>query len=252
MRAETCRMKESKNWKERFTAWFSPKKETTQPYIFLKDWLGYMPHDTTLFKRALTHRSGHGSSNEQLEYLGDAVIGMVIADALYHLFPRATEGYLSRTRAKAVCRENLNKTAVKMGIPQHIISSAPLKSNAEDIYGNAFEALTGAIWLDGGYEQAERFLHRWLIGKKQEYLLRFATAETDYKSRLLEWGQTERKQIEFVQLSERYEKHRDRHVFLCVVRIDGPDYAQGAGYNKLEAQQTAAKKTYQQLRKQAK
>ena len=220
-------------------------------YAFLEEWCGYMPADISIFKKALTHRSGKETGNEQLEYLGDAVINLVVADALYNGFPTATEGTLTRTRAKIVCRENLNKTALKMGIQHHLLSNVTLKTNAEDIYGNAFEALVGAVWVDGGYKRAHQFLLKWLIGTDIRQLQHIQTQETDYKSRLLEWGQTQRKNVEFVQLSERYEKQHDCHLFIYIVRIEGKDFCQGAGHSKLEAQQVAARKTFQQVKKKS-
>ncbi len=230
--------------------WFSRKEKTTLHYDNIFGlWFGYQPKNLQLFEQALTHRSGKRRGNEQLEYLGDAVISLVVADALYHLYPTATEGTLTRLRAKVVCRENLNKIAHKMGIEQYLITPQPVKENAADIYGNAFEALVGALWLDRGYTQAEAFLKRWLIGKENRQLILLAAEEKDYKSRLLEWGQMHRQTIEFVLLNEQYDKSTDRHVFVYIVKIGDKQYAQGAGHNKLEAQQTAARNTYKMLTK---
>lgn len=232
--------------------WQKKKTKTKTDYAFLREWFDYEPHDVKLFEKALTHRSGKNEGNEQLEYLGDAVITLVVADVLYKCFPHSSEGFLTRTRSKMVCRENLNKVAQKIGIPKHIITSNPLKQNAVDIYGNTFEALVGAVWLDGGYEKAEHFLRKWLIGRDNQQVRNLASEETDYKSRLLEWGQTTHQKIEFVLLSERYEKAKDRHIFVYAVNIEDTPYAQGAGYNKLEAQQIAARNTYRQLKKAGK
>lgn len=208
---------------------------------FLTELLGYKPADESLYTLALTHRSKQGGeSNERLEYLGDAVISLVVGEALYNLFPNENEGFLTRARSKAVCRDNLNAVAMRLHLNEHIISLNTY-NNSHDVFGNAFEAMVGAIYLDAGYEEAKKFISRHLIGKDGVWLKKTATKEVDFKSRLLEWGQANKKQISFVELGDNYDSKNDLHNFVFSVQIDGVERAQGAGNTKLEAQQVAAK-----------
>ena len=101
-------------------------------YSYLRGLLGTTPHNIQLYEQALTHKSAQGDSNERLEYLGDALIGMVVAEELYHFFPNESEGFLTRARANIVCRENLNKIAHET-IPGMIPSSADKTSIGENL-----------------------------------------------------------------------------------------------------------------------
>lgn len=222
-----------------------------EPYSYLRTLLGFTPKDITLYSQALTHKSVRGRSNERLEYLGDALIGMVVAEELFRLFPNEGEGFLTRTRARAVCRENLNATARRIELDKHLQTGQPLKINSDNIFGNALEALTGAVFLDAGYDAAAQFIRKVLVGKNGRNLLRLAEHETDFKSRLLEYAQSKHLQVVFNMIGERYELHDDRHVFLFEVSIDGKVVAQAAGYSKREAQQTAARKALKSVSKES-
>ncbi len=207
-----------------------------------------MPKQLELYNLALTHRSASRGSNERLEFLGDAVLGVVIAQQLYEMYPRETEGKLTRMRAKIVCRENLNHIAHQIGLTHHLHLGQVLKSNAENVYGNALEALIGAIYLEAGQDKAEQFITKHIVGEKKAILRKLIQREVDFKSRLLEWGQAHRKTIEFVCVSDRYESVSDTHNFLYSVCVDGKEIAQAAGHTKLLAQQHAARKALQDVK----
>ena len=144
------------------------RKEDESVLSFLKNDLKIRLNSIEPYKEALTHKSVSGASNERLEYLGDALLGLVVARELYRLFPDQGEGFLTRVRAKAVCRENLNKIAHEIGLDKHLLTAMPMKRNSENVFGNAFEALVGAIFLDAGYEAAEDFVRRKVVGKNGE------------------------------------------------------------------------------------
>lgn len=216
-------------------------------YSYLCELLGFAPKNLHYYEQAMTHRSVNGDSNERLEFLGDALMGLVIADELYKMFPNENEGFLTRARSHVVCRDNLNKLAREIGIDKHLHTTAPLKGNSENIFGNAFEALTGAIFLDAGYEAAASFVRKVLVGKDGKILQRLSEHETDFKSRLLEYAQSKHYRVEFVQSGERYEAETDRHVFVYDVLSDGQLVSQAAGYSKREAQQIAARKALKYL-----
>ncbi len=224
--------------------WFRRNKRRNQS-LFWRNLLGYTPRDLTLYELALTHRSASRGSNERLEFLGDAVLGLVVAQQLYEMYPNETEGKLTRMRAKVVCRENMNHIAHQIGLADRLVLGQVLKSNAENVYGNALEALIGAIYLEAGQARAEQFVRKHIIGAEQKTLRKLIEREVDFKSRLLEWGQAHRKKIEFVCLSDRYEAREDTHTFVYAVLVDGNEIAQAAGHTKLLAQQQAARKVLQ-------
>ncbi len=224
---------------------FSDKQGELYSYIY--HLTGIRPRNLHLYEQALTHRSLGTESNERLEYLGDALIGMVVAEELFKLYPTEGEGFLTRTRSKVVCRENLNHLAHELGIDNYLHTGIPLKKNTENVYGNALEALAGAALLDAGYQEAAEFIRRVVVGRDGENLQRLAQKESDFKSRLLEYARSKHLQVEFVLVAENYHAKDDRHVFVYEVRLEGNTIAQAEGYSKVQAQQTAAHKALQKL-----
>jgi ribonuclease-3 len=134
------------------------------PAAWVRERLGYEPHDLALFRAALTHRSAPGANNERLEFLGDAVVNLLIAHRLYQAFPLATEGELSRLRARLVSREPLAEIAVSLGLGETLqLGPGELRSGGfrrQSILADALEALCGAIFLDGGLGAAEPIIAR--------------------------------------------------------------------------------------------
>jgi ribonuclease III len=124
------------------------------PAAWVRERLRYEPHDLALFRAALTHRSASGDNNERLEFLGDAVLNLALAHRLFQAFPRATEGDLSRLRARLVSREPLAEIALELGVGETLqLGSGELRSGGfrrQSILADALEALCGAIYLDGG------------------------------------------------------------------------------------------------------
>ena len=224
-------------------------KHNKEADFFWTELLGYSP-DMRLIEVAMTHRSCHSSaagmscpqSNERLEFLGDAFIGLVVAEELYRLYPNRDEGFLTRARAHVVCRETLNRVAHDIGIASHVTLGISLRENAADVYGNALEALVGAIYLDAGYSKARDFVERYIIAD-QTHISKLAEKESDFKSRLLEWAQANKRKVEFVQLSDRYDAKTDSHTFVCQVLVDGQTLATSTGSTKKMSQQMAAKKS---------
>jgi ribonuclease-3 len=129
------------------------------PAAWVRERLGYQPRDLALFRAALTHRSAPGENNERLEFLGDAVLNLLIAHRLYDAFPRATEGELSRLRARLVSREPLAEIALSLGVGDTLqLGSGELRSGGfrrQSILADALEALCGAVFLDGGLAAVE-------------------------------------------------------------------------------------------------
>lgn len=212
-----------------------------EPCSFLVALLGYVPANPALYEQALTHKSVSRRSNERLEFLGDAVIGLVAAEVVYRLYPDRKEGVLSQYRSRLVCRSRLNAIARRMGLAEHLRIGTPLRQNAGDVYGNALEAFVGAVYEEGGYARAEAFVRKYIIGNEAMLKHELEDKKTDYKSLLLEWGQHRHCKVVFTQLSEHYDVLTDVHRFVVQVEVDGK-CVQGGGYTKREAQQTASKK----------
>jgi ribonuclease III len=158
---------------------------------WLREALGYQPRDAALFAAALTHRSAPGPNNERLEFLGDAVLNLVVADLLYGSFPRAAEGDLSRLRARLVSREPLAEVAADLRLGEVLqLGSGELKSGGfrrQSILADALEAVCGALFLDGGLGAAEAVIAR-LLGPRIAALPEPATLK-DAKTRLQEYLQ---------------------------------------------------------------
>lgn len=214
-------------------------------YRMIDDMFGFIPHNIELYKLALIHKSasvalpnGEHVNNERLEYLGDAIIEAITSDYLFIEFPHKQEGFMTQLRSKIVSRQSLNDIARRIGLDECVIShpsgsSAPLKN----IFGDAFEAMIGAIYLDQGYDFTNRLL---INGIYHHYLNldELTEAETDFKSRLIEWAQKHHHTIEF----------RAEHVgtvkgiprFRAVVLLDGMESGHGTGTSKKEAEQNAA------------
>ncbi|MFR9620393.1 MAG: ribonuclease III [Rikenellaceae bacterium] len=206
---------------------------------------GFTPYNIDLYKLALIHKSasfeledGTHINNERLEYLGDAVIEAITSDYLYIEFPTQDEGFLTKMRSKIVSRQSLNALSKSIGLHKHLIVSASNGSMQKNVDGDAFEALIGAIYLDMGYE----FANRLLINKLYAQYLnmhRLVESETDYKSRLIEWAQKEHHAIVFETQKDVTSKV-NAPMFHSVVKIDGLAVGHGIGSSKKEAEQMAA------------
>ena len=206
---------------------------------------GFIPHNIELYKLALIHKSasliledGRAINNERLEFLGDAVIEAVTSDYLFIEFPDRDEGFMTQLRSRIVSRQSLNELAVHLGLDRQVISNSGAGIVQKHIYGDAFEAMMGAIYLDQGYD----FVNRLLInGIYYRYLNldELIESETDFKSRLIEWGQKNHHRILF--RTDHDQGSSSAHpVFRCTVLVDDIEVGHGSGDSKKEAEQQAA------------
>ncbi|MDR2765459.1 MAG: ribonuclease III [Tannerella sp.] len=216
--------------------------------------LGFYPGNIQLYRQAFTHRStfietehGQWKNNERLEFLGDAVLNAVVADIIYKKYPNRKEGFLTNTRSKIVQRESLNRIAHEMGLDKMIIVSSRLNSHNSYIYGNAFEALIGAIYLDQGYRKCCRFVEEQII-EKYIPLDKIAHKEFNFKSNLIEWSQKNKLEVSF-ELIETFADQNGSPVFQSRVSLPGISLGTGIGYTKKESQQSAAKKAIKKIRR---
>jgi ribonuclease-3 len=218
-----------------------------EPYLLFHRILGFYPYKLELYQQALRHKAlsspttdGILINNQRLEYLGDAVLNVIVADILFKQFPAADEEFLTKTRAKIVQRQSLNKIAMELGLNTLILSSASSTPDSHlSIYGNALEALIGAIYLDQGYRRCKRFLEKKILERHID-LEGVVSTEENFKSALLEWSQQEKLSAEFL-MTELSKSSSKGPRFRAVALINGLSFGQGEGLSKKEAQQKAAK-----------
>ncbi len=223
---------------------FSKDKEL---YVFIHGITGFYPRNIALYKLAFVHRSmpvktasGKWVNNERLEYLGDAVLDLVVAAYLYDKYPEQHEGFLTSTRAKIVQRESLNRIGRVFHLESHVKASAHSSSHNSYISGNAVEALVGAISLDRGYKVAQRFICRKIIDENIK-LEDLVNTEKNFKSRLIEWTQKYHVSIEF-ELIDTYSDADNNPIFKTAILLGGIFAADATGYSKKESHQGASKK----------
>lgn len=237
--------------------WFGRYKgENKEFYLFFKNVLGFTPRNTKLYQIAFIHRSksvemgqGWRINNERLEYLGDAVLSAVVAEFLYKKYPYQGEGYLTEMRSKLVSRANLNKLARQIGLSQLIQYNRESQGIFKSVDGDAFEALVGAIYLEKGYKFTRRVLVNKIIGIHLD-VDAMAHTEWNYKSKLIDWGQKNRKKISFEVEHVSYQGKEGRRQYDVRVKIDGTPTEHAIEYSIKAAEQLAAEKTYKQLQEQ--
>ncbi len=224
-----------------------------EPYLSFYNILGFYPDRIDLYKEAMTHRSssirskkGKWVNNERLEFLGDAILDAIVADILYKKFENKKEGFLTSTRSRIVQRDTLNKIAVELGLDKMIVSSTRNLAHNTNIYGDALEALIGAIYLDQGYRVAKSFVFETLI-KEHIIIDKVLKSEVDFKSRLIEWGQKNRVDVRFEVIDSSYDA-QNNPVFISCVKVADVEIGSGKGYSKKESHQKAAKIAIKKLR----
>ncbi len=212
--------------------------------------LRFLPGRVKLYERAFIHKSitqndnsGKAVNNERLEYLGDAILGSVIAEHLYKEYPGQNEGFLTKMRSKIVNGENLGALAEKMGLIPLIKTQTFGEHTLKHISGDALEALIGAVFIDKGYARTRRFILKNILVRHID-LNELEKIEKNYKSQLIEWGQKNRIEVCFYTDVESYDPTR----FISYVSIGNNLYGSGTGVSKKEAEQMAANETLKELK----
>lgn len=223
-----------------------------EPYLSYYKILGFYPNDITVYEQAFLHRSssvksekGRWINNERLEFLGDAVLDAIVADIVFRKFDSKKEGFLTNTRSKIVQRENLNKLALELGLDKLIVSSTRSNSHNNYMYGNAFEAFIGAIYMDQGYDTCKCFVEERVIAPFVD-LTQTARREVNFKSKLIEWSQKQKIEVEFL-LIESFTDDDNNPVFQTQTMINRFPGGIGIGYSKKESQQNAAQMALKRL-----
>lgn len=207
--------------------------------------LGFFPRNIRFYEQALLHKStsirsekGRPLNNERLEFLGDAILDAIVGDIVYKHFEGRREGFLTNTRSKIVQRETLNKLAVEIGLDKLVKYSTRSSSHNSYMYGNAFEAFIGAIYLDQGYERCKQFMEKKIL-KNYIDLDKMSRKEVNFKSKLIEWSQKTKMEVSF-ELIEQFLDQDYNPMFHTEVRIESLSAGTGTGYSKKESQQNAA------------
>nr|WP_082893393.1 ribonuclease III [Rufibacter quisquiliarum] len=207
-----------------------------------------VPDNLHLYQLAFTHTSfvrqnlkGNQETNERLEFLGDAILGSVIAEYLFKKYPYKDEGFLTEIRSRMVNRESLNSLAVKVGLTALIkVDSFSGVTRHKFINGNALEALVGAVYLDKGYENTKRFILKKLV-KPHFDLHQLTTTTSNFKSKLIEWAQGQNRSIRFEIVGQKQSGSTTE--FTAAVVVDNDIIASGSGLSKKKAEQAAAEKS---------
>ncbi|AJR03039.1 ribonuclease III [Siansivirga zeaxanthinifaciens] len=210
--------------------------------------LGFKPKELKYYKKAFTHRSmnirdskGNAINYERLEFLGDAMLSAVIASHLYLEVPSGDEGYLTKMRSKVVSREHLNELGKELNLIKLVESKIPPGQFGDNIHGNLFEALVGAIFLDRGYSYCEKFIYNRVI-------IPYVDIETlegkviSYKSLLIEWCQKEKKTFNY-NVYDDTGNDEVRH-FSVKLTIDDKVVAKARATSKKKAEEKASKRAF--------
>lgn len=215
--------------------------------------LGFFPRNIRFYEQALLHKStsirsekGRPLNNERLEFLGDAILDAIVGDIVYKHFEGRREGFLTNTRSKIVQRETLNKLAVEIGLDKLVKYSTRSSSHNSYMYGNAFEAFIGAIYLDQGYERCKQFMEKKIL-KNYIDLDKVSRKEVNFKSKLIEWSQKTKMEVSF-ELIEQFLDQDYNPMFHTEVRIEGLSAGTGTGYSKKESQQNAAQMALKKIK----
>lgn len=210
----------------------------------LQNLLGFTPKNITLYKLAFSHRSfaeqhksGIKLSNERLEYLGDAILGAVVAELLFKKFPYREEGFLTEMRSKIVNREHLNKLALKLGINQFMRDSIDGITKNKSAYGDALEALIGAAYMDKGWITTRKMILDRMI-KHHVDIDELEIQDKNFKSRLINYCQREKINVEF-ELVEEIE-NAGRKLLRVRILLNGDEAAVTEDYSRKKADQNAA------------
>ncbi len=235
-------------------------KQILTPHKFaaLEKIIGFPIKDKSHYIQALMHRSfleeleDKDTSNERLEFLGDAVLSLIVAEYLFEKFPDENEGFLTKIRSKLVNRFALSDAAEEIGLANFILINQNLTNTfsraSKTVLSDAFEAIIGAIYLDNGLEVTKKFIHRVLIGpltKDGEYLV-----DENYKSQLLEYAQANKIEVpNYIVINEEGPQH-DR-LFTVKVNVGENYFGVGKGKNKKSAEQRAAKATLEKISRES-
>ena len=214
----------------------------------IQDVLGFSPNTLEYYKKAFTHRSsnkqdskGNAINYERLEFLGDAMLSAVIAGHLFNKAPTGDEGYLTKMRSKIVSREHLNELGKDLNLVRFVESKVPIQHFGENIHGNIFESLVGAIYLDKGYVYCEKFIQKRVVVPYVD-IAKLEGKVISYKSLLIEWCQKEKRHFHYDIFDD---NGIDGQRFFGVkLSIDDKVIAKARATSKKKAEEKASQRAY--------
>ncbi|MFN4079851.1 MAG: ribonuclease III [Saprospiraceae bacterium] len=233
-------------FKRIYNRYFSTEKAFARR---LRLMLGFTPAHISLFKLAFFHKSSFNngdyavSSNERLEFLGDAVLSAIVGEYLFKKYPNSDEGFMTKMRSKIVKRNSLDDIAYQMGLDM-ILQEYNNTRLSKSMLGNALEALVGAVYIEVGYDRTRDFVVRRIL-RKYLNIRDLEHYDDNYKSQLLEWCQKNNLSIEYKVISKYKADKRDR--FKVAVFIDGEKRGAADDFNKKSAEQMASERALQSL-----
>lgn len=211
--------------------------------------LGFTPSNVDLYKLAFYHKSGNFEkksnyqSNERLEYLGDAILGTIVAEYLFKKYPKSDEGFLTKMRSKVVKRKSLNTIADGMGLDV-LLSHYNSTQLSNSMLGNSLEALIGSIYLERGYRWSRHYVIKNILMKYVD-IHKLETFDDNYKSQLLEFCQKNGQSVSYEIVNKYKQDKRDR--FKVAVFVDGSQIATADDFNKKSAEQSASRKALKSI-----
>ena len=224
------------------------EKNEEEFYVAIKKLLGFRPKNINYYKTAFIHRSikvldenGNPINYERMEFLGDAMLGSIIAAFLFKMVPDGDEGYLTQMRSKIVSRNQLNALGKDLGLVLFVKSTISKNRMGQNIYGNIFEALIGAIYLDRGYRYCEKFIDKRVINAFVD-IPSLENKITSYKGIVIEWCQKTKKKLEFV-IYEDSGNEKIRH-YSVKLMLDNKVVSKGRSTSKKKAEEIASKRIY--------
>lgn len=230
---------------------FAKSSRSQEDGIFFSDMekiLGFKPVTIGFYEKAFTHRSsnkvddqGNPINYERLEFLGDAMLSAVIAAYLFNEAPMGNEGYLTKMRSKIVSREHLNELGRDLDLIRFIESKVPTSHFGENIHGNVFEALIGAIYLDQGYNACEKFIQHRVINSYVD-ISKLEGKVISYKSLLIEWCQKEKKTFHYDVFEDN--AITGERLFGVRLSLDGKVVAKARASSKKKAEEKASQRAY--------
>ena len=232
----------------------SHSEEEIELYNELKKLLNFSPRDIKIYRKAFTHRSvqlldskGIPINYERLELLGDSILGSVISSYLFKKVPKGSEGYLTKMRSKIVSRKHLNELGKDLNLLRFVKSNFDKSNVGDNIHGNIFESLIGAIYLDKGYNFCQKFVHENVITPYVD-IQKLEGKITSYKGLIIEWCQKKKKKYDI----NTYEDTGNELVkhFSVKISIDDVQIAKGRATSKKKAEEQASKRVYYTFQKQ--
>lgn len=203
---------------------------------------GFFPNRLEYYKTALIHRSrslrkqdGFYINNERLEFLGDSVLDLLIGEYLYKKFPEEQEGFLTQCRSRIVNGENLTELTKHIGLDKLVRTNVKNGLHGVHLYGDAFEAFLGAVYLDRGFKKAGKYIINRIMPKYLN-IVELEHHNYNYKSQMIEWGQKHKKTVAFeTDIDAPGSKY-----FVSILKVGDTEMSSGIGNSKKEAEQKAA------------